>query len=122
MRKLHLIQWNDQQKNSDEDSEHKFVDRPSQVLPSPSKSYLRFQVNRFQELVGLLESALTVLQEEEGTALGLKVKWRKTKIQFLSDFMPQLEEIIVNDQLVECAGGICLWQQSPIACCQIHAH
>jgi Reverse transcriptase (RNA-dependent DNA polymerase) len=53
------------------------------------------------ELIDLLESALTILQEE-AAPLGLEVNWRKTKIQSHSDFLSTPDCVVVDGRAVEC--------------------
>ena len=55
----------------------------------------------FANTVALLADALTTLSEE-ASPLGLSISWAKTKLQSLSDFLPQPpSRVIVNDNEVE---------------------
>ena len=47
-----------------------------------------------------VESALLIFSEKEAE-LGLQINWNKTKIQSLSDFLPKLPDLFINNTRVE---------------------
>ena len=52
------------------------------------------------KLLDLLHSTLEIF-EQEAAPLGLSVNWRKTKIQSLSDFCPDISDLVVHGVVEE---------------------
>ena len=53
----------------------------------------------FAELIALLQSTLEIFYQN-AASLGLQVNWAKTKIQSLSDFLPQPDPLMIEGQIV----------------------
>ena len=52
------------------------------------------------ELLDLLHSTLEIF-DHEAAPLGLSVNWKKTKVQSLSDFGPDIADLVVHGDTVE---------------------
>ena len=66
--------------------------------------------------LALLQSTLEIFSQE-AAPLGLQVNWAKTKIQSLSDFLPQLNSLTIDGQVVESVDSfVYLGSQVDISC------